>query len=44
LKQGAIRAKVRIVIAGTRVYMVVAGGGEHGAIGFGTLTESFDLT
>jgi hypothetical protein len=44
VKQGAMSAKVRIIMAGTRVYMLVAGGAEGGAIGFDTLVESFELT
>ncbi len=44
LKLGAFRAKVRIIIAGTRIYMLAAGGSEGGPIGFDTLVESFELT
>ncbi len=44
IKEGVVRGKARIILAGTRVYVLVAAGTENGAIGFGTLTESFDLT
>jgi hypothetical protein len=36
--------KVRVILAGTRVYVLVAGGTSGGAIGFEQLTQSFDIT
>ncbi len=44
VKTGPVSGKVRIIMAGTRVYLLVAGGAEGGAIGFDTLVESFELT
>jgi hypothetical protein len=43
VESGAISGKVRVVLAGQRVYVLVAGGIDDGAAGFETLVESFTL-
>ena len=41
-REGA-SGKVRVILAGTRVYVLVAGGTESGAAGFDRLTASFEI-
>jgi hypothetical protein len=42
--QKTASGKLRVVLAGTRVYVLVAGGTEDGALGFERLTDSFVMS